>query len=305
LEHFFASIAPDVLVELTNIRRDDEDLRELRVSPLLTEAAQKKANDMASKGYFAHTSPEGVTPWYWFDFVDYNYRYAGENLAVNFTEAEQVDKAWMESPTHRDNIVNEKFEEIGIATAEGEYKEREAIFVVQLFGTRMETSPVVTIQEPIEVVQQTESDEEERILGEEEKKEDPEKVAEKEEVVEEEKDIPEEEDQSEKKESFALIEKIDEKPFLVVGKPSKVIGESKEELEYISFWGRVTSSPGRSLGYLLLIMATVFLVSFALKLLLMRRVYLTFMIVNEMVVLLVVFSALLTSHYVLSLAKIF
>ncbi len=127
-EHFLASIAPDALVELTNIRRDDADIEELSVNPLLTKAAQKKADDMASKGYFAHTSPEGIEPWHWFNEVGYNYLFAGENLAVNFSEAHEVDKAWMESPAHRDNIVSEKFREIGIA------KNKTKILNLELFG---------------------------------------------------------------------------------------------------------------------------------------------------------------------------
>jgi hypothetical protein len=306
LEHFFASIVPDVLVEMTNIRRDEVDIAELRVDPLLTKAAQKKADDMASKGYFAHTSPEGITPWYWFDFVDYNYRYAGENLAVNFSEAYEVDEAWMKSPKHRDNIVNEKFEEVGIATAEGEYKGKEAIFVVQLFGTRMETISIPTEDEElVEVVEQIEDSEEERILGEEERKEETEEAEETEKAVEEEAEQSEEDEQPEKEESFALIERTEETPSLVIGKPSKIIRKEVEDLEYIPFWGRITSSPEKSLGYLLLIVATVLLFSFALKLLLMRRIHLASIIASELAILLVIFSALLTSHYVLTLAKIF
>jgi hypothetical protein len=93
-----------------------------------------KANDMAAKSYFAHTSPEGLTPWYWFKKAGYVFSYAGENLAVNFRETQDVENALLASPTHRANILDPHFTEIGIATAEGIYKGNTATFVVESFG---------------------------------------------------------------------------------------------------------------------------------------------------------------------------
>lgn len=140
---FVSAIYASVLIDLTNQERDAEKIDGLIVSPILTEAANLKAQDMASKGYFAHTSPEGKTPWYWFDQVGYKYSYAGENLAVDFTESADVDKAWMNSPLHRANIVNKNFKEIGIGMAEGIYEGRVTTFVVQLFGTEALSKPAV------------------------------------------------------------------------------------------------------------------------------------------------------------------
>ncbi len=129
------------LVTLTNSNRVKNQLGQLTINPLLEKAAQQKADDMASKNYFAHTSPEGKAPWYWFRNVGYNYAYAGENLAINFTDSEDVDTAWMNSPGHRANILNGKFTEIGIATAKGQYNGRDTIFVVEMFG---KPAPTVT-----------------------------------------------------------------------------------------------------------------------------------------------------------------
>lgn len=130
-----AAVIASVLVELTNVDRSAQGLATLSVSPLLNEVAQAKANDMAQKGYFAHVSPEGLTPWHWFKEKGYRFTYAGENLAVDFYESSDVQRAWMLSPTHRANIVGTQFTEIGIATADGMYKGRPATFVVQVFGT--------------------------------------------------------------------------------------------------------------------------------------------------------------------------
>lgn len=130
-----SAIYASVLVNLTNQSRADQNVDELTVNPLLEKAAQMKADDMAEKGYFAHNTPEGLTPWYWFREASYDYRYAGENLAVNFVESNEVHKAWAASRGHWLNIINPKYEEIGIATSTGVYKGRQAIFVVQMFGT--------------------------------------------------------------------------------------------------------------------------------------------------------------------------
>ncbi len=131
----FGIIEANVLVDETNQNRVANNLPDLQVSPLLVAAAQNKANAEASKGYFAHTSPQGLTPWYWFQQVGYNFDYAGENLAVNFSDSQDVTTAWMNSPEHRANILSADFTQIGIATAQGVYEGEQTTFVVEDFGT--------------------------------------------------------------------------------------------------------------------------------------------------------------------------
>lgn len=128
------AVVSSVLIELTNTDRATNKLEGLTVSPVLRQAAQLKANDMAVKGYFAHNSPEGFTPWHWFKEAGYNFSFAGENLAVYFSDSEELEKAWMNSPLHRANILGSSFTEIGIATAKGTYQGRETVYVVQEFG---------------------------------------------------------------------------------------------------------------------------------------------------------------------------
>lgn len=129
-----SAVLPGVLSTLTNDERTMNHATELSDNKLLDQAAELKAKDMAEKSYFAHTSPEGKTPWYWFNLVGYQYSYAGENLAVNFSDSADVTAAWMNSPTHRANIVNSRYKEIGTGIATGVYKGKEAVFVAQLFG---------------------------------------------------------------------------------------------------------------------------------------------------------------------------
>lgn len=132
--NLFASILQNVLVNETNVSRQSTNLISLKESGLLDSAAKMKAEDMASKGYFAHVSPDGIDPWYWISKTGYKYSYAGENLAINFSDSEDVIKAWLNSPAHRENILDAHFTEIGIGIAKGMYEGKETIFIVQMFG---------------------------------------------------------------------------------------------------------------------------------------------------------------------------
>jgi len=145
------AVLPGVLSALTNEKRLAENLPQLSENLVLTKAAQMKAEDMASKSYFAHTSPEGKTPWYWLEAAGYSYVYAGENLAVNFIDSEDVTEAWMNSPTHRANIVSGAYTEIGTGIAAGVYKGRETVFVAQVFGrpAAINIQPTINNRQPI------------------------------------------------------------------------------------------------------------------------------------------------------------
>lgn len=133
--NFLASVLPGVLVALTNQDRTANNLASVAEDVLLDKAAQLAALDMVTNGYFAHVSPDGKTPWYWLDQVGYSYSYAGENLAMNFTDSQDIESAWMESPTHHANIVKREYTNVGIGVAHGFYEGAETTFVVQFFAT--------------------------------------------------------------------------------------------------------------------------------------------------------------------------
>lgn len=139
-----AAVISAILADLTNTDRGVNNVSDLTVSPALVAIAQTKANDMAQKGYFAHVSPEGKNPWYWFAQGGYKFVYAGENLAVDFSDSADVERAWMNSPTHRANILNNHFTQIGIATAVGTFEGHQTTFVVQEFGTPAHTQAAAT-----------------------------------------------------------------------------------------------------------------------------------------------------------------
>lgn len=129
-----AAVLSSTVAQLTNEERAARSLPTLARNAQLDEAAQMKAQDMAAKGYYAHVSPDGVTPMHWVEKAGYKYLIIGENLVVNRKDAEQVVDAFMGSPGHRANILRSDFTEIGVGVANGTYKGKDATFAVQIFA---------------------------------------------------------------------------------------------------------------------------------------------------------------------------
>lgn len=101
---------------------------------LLEKAAQKKAEDMAKNGYFSHWTPDGRSPWSFMTSVGYYYLRAGENIAVDFSDASTLNTAWMNSPLHRANILDGRYTKIGIGIAYGMRDGHSTTYVVQFFA---------------------------------------------------------------------------------------------------------------------------------------------------------------------------
>jgi uncharacterized protein YkwD len=149
-----SDITADSVVKLVNKARSSADVAQLKVNDLLQKAAEKKAQDMIDNDYFAHVSPQGKTPWDFIDKAGYNYLYAGENLAINYTDAEQQQQAWMDSPLHRKNILNPQYQEIGVAVKNGKINGQMTTITVQEFGAKM---PKI-IANPVAAVSPTEKE---------------------------------------------------------------------------------------------------------------------------------------------------
>jgi hypothetical protein len=148
---YASNISIDEVLRLTNQKRQEAGLSPLKLDPVLSQAAKNKGEDMLAKDYWAHVSPDGVEPWKFFIDAGYKYRYAGENLARDFSNASSAVDAWMASPSHRENMLSPKYEEIGLAVVEGDLNGVDTTIIVQFFGTRMagggEVSPVAQKQE--------------------------------------------------------------------------------------------------------------------------------------------------------------
>lgn len=141
---YAANISPEEVIRLTNIQRENNGLAPLKENSVLSEAALAKGNDMLAKGYWAHFAPDGTTPWSFFLSFGYKYKYAGENLARDFSDASSAVNAWMNSPTHRENILNANYQDIGIGIVEGNLAGADTTIIVQFFGTPLNTTTAKT-----------------------------------------------------------------------------------------------------------------------------------------------------------------
>jgi len=112
-----ADFTSNTLLSATNQNRSAANETPLSIDPELSAAAQAKANDMAAHNYWAHTSPDGQTPWSFITTSGYNYQQAGENLAYGFGSAGDVVSGWMNSPEHRENVLNAAYQNVGFGIA--------------------------------------------------------------------------------------------------------------------------------------------------------------------------------------------
>lgn len=132
------------IIEETNLQRQDNGLASLAENAELDTAALAKANDMFKNQYFEHVSPAGVDPGELVAKYGYKYIVAGENLILgNFASEKELVQAWMNSPGHRANILNNRYSEIGVAVVRGIYKGESVWIGVQEFGL-----PLSTCSEP-------------------------------------------------------------------------------------------------------------------------------------------------------------
>lgn len=128
------SMSVEKIIADTNIERRKAGLQPVAYNSELSEAAKAKAQNMFAENYWSHFSPTGKDPWGFMKSAGYKFSYAGENLARNFSNPDDMVKAWMNSPTHRENLLNSKYQDIGVAVEEGVLQGQKTTLVVQMFG---------------------------------------------------------------------------------------------------------------------------------------------------------------------------
>lgn len=131
---YASNISPQKVIELTNNQRLNSKVGIVRESQELNRAAEAKVNDMFTNNYWAHVSPKGTDPWFFISQAGYKYQHAGENLARDFSNPKDVVKAWMASPTHKKNLLDNRYKDIGVAVKDGYINGVETTIVVQMFG---------------------------------------------------------------------------------------------------------------------------------------------------------------------------
>ena len=130
-----AFLTKEGVIRWTNSQREKNGLPPLKENVKLDASAAIKAEDMFQNQYFAHESSTGVGVGDLVKEVDYEFIIIGENLALgNFKNDETLVQAWMDSPGHRENILNIKYTEIGVAVIRGKYEGRTVWMAVQHFG---------------------------------------------------------------------------------------------------------------------------------------------------------------------------
>lgn len=114
---YSSATSPNGLLSETNNRRESSGDKPLGINGLLTAAAQTKADDMASRNYWSHITPDGEQPWYFISRAGYSYSEAAENLAYGFTSSKDTVSGWMNSPEHKSAMLNKDYSEVGFGIA--------------------------------------------------------------------------------------------------------------------------------------------------------------------------------------------
>ncbi len=133
------------LLSATNSQRaSNGGLAGLTLNSKLAAAAQTKANDMVARNYWSHNTPDGKEPWTFVDAQGYEYQKAGENLAYGFENSDATVTGWMNSPSHRANILDTAYKEVGFGFANGAnfVSTGEETVVVAMYGNP--AAPVAT-----------------------------------------------------------------------------------------------------------------------------------------------------------------
>lgn len=169
---FIPQIAPGVLgyasninisdlLKYTNRKREEAGASNLSLNARLSLAAEKKAHDMFEDGYWSHVAPDGKEPWDFIIAEGYDYIYAGENLAKNFSTSKEVVEAWYKSPSHKTNLIGTNYNEVGFAVVNGVMDGYETTLVVQMFGKTKQPSTVAAVYEGEDSIENSKVDLEE------------------------------------------------------------------------------------------------------------------------------------------------
>lgn len=143
------------LLAATNAQRANHGQPELALSQQLTKAAQAKADDMVMRDYWSHVTPDGHEPWVFVDKTGYAYIRAGENLAYGFLTGKEAVLGWLNSPSHRANMLDGSYSEVGFGYAKSvNFNGTGPQTVVVAFYAQPQTAVTTTIQ-PLQAAQQS------------------------------------------------------------------------------------------------------------------------------------------------------
>jgi uncharacterized protein YkwD len=122
------------LIDLTNKERTKEKLPALKWNAVLQKTAAGHSANMVKQNKMEHEL-DGKRVLQRLDDIGYDYDFCGENIGLlsDLKDIPKIHEKWMKSKTHRDNIMNNKFEEIGLAIVK--HPKKNEWYVTQVFGT--------------------------------------------------------------------------------------------------------------------------------------------------------------------------
>ena len=138
-EPFNAAAWRNEILRLVNVERNSRGLPGVRRNTTLEAQATNYACELIQYDYFDHVNPvTGSTLSDRTDELGYDFLVVGENLAAGQTTPQQAFNDWMQSEGHRDNILDERFTELGVAARTGG---RFNFYWIQVFGRPVSAGP--------------------------------------------------------------------------------------------------------------------------------------------------------------------
>lgn len=140
------NVSSSGLLSATNKQRAANKAPALHINDKLNAAAQAKAQDMVNRNYWSHNTPDGSPPWSFIINSGYQYQKAGENLAYGFITSDDAITGWMNSPSHRENLLDKDFVDVGFGTANSPDFNHTgpSTVIVAMYGRSTSETPLLT-----------------------------------------------------------------------------------------------------------------------------------------------------------------
>ena len=147
---YATNVSHSGLLSSTNSQRSQQGRSALSINSALNSAAQAKANDMTARNYWSHNTPDGQEPWVFVQAAGYSYLKAGENLAYGFSTSTDTVQGWMNSASHRANMLDADYTDVGFgfSNSSNYNSSGEETVVVAMYGKPQVASAVQSAPAP-------------------------------------------------------------------------------------------------------------------------------------------------------------
>ena len=126
----------EALASELNQTREQHNRKALAYNAKLQTSACYKADEIISNNNWAHDNADGTETWVWFDKARYPGTALGENLAKGYSSDTAMIQAWLDSPSHRANLLSSDYTEQGVCKKSGTLNGKDATITVAHYGAR-------------------------------------------------------------------------------------------------------------------------------------------------------------------------